>query len=105
MFIILCRKQIIIRLTRQSINKIKRCKWKQKYDIIAQYASQDTASNAKFCVDYFNDFSRRKQALITHSRATGINPQQMREFRNSIESANGDDENQKKEYLEGLNNG
>jgi len=29
----------------------------------------------------------------------------MREFRNSIEPANGDDENQKKEYLEGLNNG
>jgi len=81
----------------KALIKLKRMQVETKNnDIIAQYASQDTASNAKFCVDYFNDFSRRKQALITHSRATGINPQQMREFRNSIESANGDDENQKK---------
>jgi len=80
----------------KALIKLKDASGNKKYDIIAQYASQDTASNAKFCVDYFNDFSRRKQALITHSRATGINPQQMREFRNSIEPANGDDENQKK---------
>lgn len=69
----------------------------KKFDLIAKYSkSQDTASNAKFCVDYFNDFSRRKQALITHSRSTGINPQQMREFRNSIDPANGENEEQKK---------
>jgi len=81
--------------------QIKEARGNKKYDLIAKYAGQDVASNTKFCVDYFNDFSRRKQALITHSRTTGINPQQMREFRNSVESANGDDDMEKKKGLFG----
>ena len=80
--------------TRQE--EIKMAIGNNKYNLIAKHASQDTASNVKFCVDYFNDFTRRKQALITHSRTTGINPQQMREFRNSVEEANGDEKQEKK---------
>ncbi len=83
-------------LNDDALTEIRTAIGNKKFDLIAQYASQDTASNTKFCVDYFNDFSRRKQALITHSRATGINPQQMREFRNAIEPANGDEEQKKK---------
>jgi hypothetical protein len=79
-----------------ALKEIREAIGNKKFDLIAKYASQDTASNTKFCVDYFNDFSRRKQALITHSRATGINPQQMREFRNTIDPANGEDEDKKK---------
>ena len=91
-------------LNEKHLLKIKEAHGNKKYDLIANYASQNTASNAKFCVDYFNDFSRRKQALITHSRTTGINPQQMREFRNSVESANGE-ENQEKQGLFGFMKG
>ena len=78
------------------LTEIKTTRGNKKYDLIALHASQDSASNAKFCVDYFNDFSRRRQALITHSRTTGINPQQMREFRTPIDSAGGEDEDKKK---------
>jgi len=76
--------------------EIKQARGNKKYDLIAKDASQDTASNAKFCVDYFNDFSRRKQALISHSRTGGNNPQLMREFRNPVESINGEQDNEKK---------
>jgi hypothetical protein len=80
----------------KALQEIRAAQGNKKYDLIAKYSSQDTASNAKFSVDYFNDFSRRKQALITHSRSTGINPQQMREFRNAIEPANGEEQEKKK---------
>jgi len=84
--------KLISNLDDDQLTQIKNAQGNKKYDLVSKYAGQDVASNTKFCVDYFNDFSRRKQALITHSRTTGINPQQMREFRNSVESANGDDE-------------
>lgn len=89
-------------LNDHALIEIKKAQGNKKYDLIAKHAGQDVASKTKFCVDYFNDFSRRKQALITHSRSTGINPQQMREFRNSVESANGDDEIEKKRGIFGV---
>ena len=93
--------KLISNLKDEELLEIKSAQGNKKYDLISKFASQDVASNTKFCVDYFNDFSRRKQALITHSRTTGINPQQMREFRNSVESANGDDEMEKKKGIFG----
>jgi hypothetical protein len=93
--------KIISILKDEQLKEIKEATGNKKYDLIAQYISQDAASNTKFCVDYFNDFSRRKQSLIANSRTTGINPQQMREFKNHVESANGmqQPEQQKKGIL------
>jgi hypothetical protein len=79
-------------LSDEALIEIKAAQGNKKYDLISKYLSQDAAANAKFCVDYFNDFSRRKQALISHSRTGGENPQLMREFRNPIEPANGERE-------------
>jgi len=93
--------KLISNLSDEALIEIKEAQGNKKYDLISKYAGQDVASNTKFCVDYFNDFSRRKQALISHSRTTGNNPQLMREFRNSVESANGDDEMEKKKGIFG----
>jgi hypothetical protein len=75
---------------------IQQATGKEKYDLIAQFLSQDSASNLKYCVDYFNHYSRRKQALISGSRTSGQNPQQMRMFRSPIESIGTFEEKQQK---------
>jgi len=67
-----------------------------KYDLIAKYLSSDAASNIKFCVDYFNDYSIRKQSLISGSRTSGVNPQQMRQFRNPVDNIGGYEEKKEK---------
>jgi hypothetical protein len=77
--------KIMSNLKPEQLKEIKNAEGNNKYDLIAKHLSQDSASNVKFCVDYFNDFSRRSQSLIAGSRTTGINPQQMREFRTPID--------------------
>jgi hypothetical protein len=91
--------KILTTLKDEYITEIKNAKGNKKYDLIAKYISQDAAANIKFCVDYFNDFSRRKQSLIANSRTTGINPQQMREFKNHVESANGNEPQEQKKGI------
>lgn len=68
----------------------------EKYDLIAGHLSPDSASNAKFCVDYFNDYSLRKQSLISNSRTSGVNPQQMRQFKTPSDLAGGYEEKKEK---------
>jgi len=77
--------KIISNLDEQQTKQIKEAEGYNKYILISKFLSPDSASNIKFCVDYFNDFSRRIQSLIAGSRTTGVNPQQMREFRTPIE--------------------
>ena len=88
--------KIMANLTAEQAEEIKEATGNKKYDLIAQYLSSDASSNAKFCVDYFNDYSLRKQSLISNSRTTGQNPQQMRQFRNPIEMPSNYDERERK---------
>ena len=88
--------KIIANLNAEQARKVKEATGNKKYDLIAEYLSQDAASNTKFCVDYFNDYSLRKQSLISSSRTTGQNPQQMRQFRNPIDPITPYEETQKK---------
>lgn len=88
--------KILSNLTTEQSKKVKQADGIEKYNLIAKYMSQDSASNVKFCVDYFNDFARRQQSLIAGSRTTGVNPQQMREFRTPIDPVGGYQEEPKK---------
>ena len=88
--------KIMGNLNAEQSEAVKEATGNKKYDLIAQYLSSDSASNVKFCVDYFNDFSQRTQSLIAGSRTTGQNPQQMRQFRNPIDPISGYDEKQQK---------
>jgi hypothetical protein len=88
--------KILSNLDGEQTEQVKNATGKQKYDLIAQYLSQDSASNLKYCVDYFNHFSRRKQSLISGSRTSGQNPQQMRQFRSPIEPISGYEEQKEK---------
>ena len=81
--------KILSNLDGKQTKEIKNAQGKEKYDLVAKYLSEDSASNLKYCVDYFNHFSRRKQALISGSRTSGQNPQQMRQFRSPIEPISG----------------
>lgn len=89
-------KKILSNLTKQQEQNVKKAQGLEKYNLIAKYLTNDSAANLKFCVDYFNDFSIRKQSLISGSRTTGQNPQQMRMFRNPIEYPNQQQEEPKK---------
>jgi len=90
--------KILSNLTDAQMKEVKKAVGNQKYELIGKYLSPDSASNVKFCVDYFNDFTKRTQSLIAGSRTTGINPQQMREFRTPIEPVSqiGQEDNQPK---------
>ena len=88
--------KIMSNLTAEQAEEIRGSIGNKKYDLIAQHLSPDASSNAKFCVDYFNDFSLRKQSLISNSRTTGQNPQQMRQFRNPVDSVGVYEEKQQK---------
>lgn len=92
--------KIMANLNANQAEQIKKATGNEKYDLIAKFLSSDASSNVKFCVDYFNDYSLRKQSLISTSRTSGINPQQMRKFSNSIDSANDYEErNEKKGFF------
>jgi len=88
--------KILANLNATQAQEVKEAIGNKKYDLIAQHLSSDASSNVKFCVDYFNDFSLRKQSLISNSRTSGINPQQMRQFRNPIDSIGGYEEKKEK---------
>jgi len=88
--------KIISNLNGEHAKQVQEAQGNEKYDLIAKFLSQDSASNAKYCVDYFNHFSRRKQALISGSRTSGQNPQQMRQFRSPIDPIAGYEEQQQK---------
>jgi hypothetical protein len=81
--------KILANLNDKQATEVKKAMGNKKYDLIAEYLSNDSASNTKFCVDYFNDFSLRKQSLISGSRTSGINPTQMRQFRTPIDPVGG----------------
>jgi len=92
--------KITSNLTSEQAEEVREAQGNKKYDLIAKYLSSDSASNTKFCVDYFNDFSQRIQSLIAGSRTTGQNPQQMRMFRNPIDPvANYEEKQQKKGFF------
>ena len=88
--------KILGNLNADQAEKLKKASGNKKYDLIALYISADASSNVKFCVDYFNDYSLRKQSLISGSRTSGVNPQQMRQFRNPIDPAGGFEEKKEK---------
>jgi len=88
--------KIMANLDANQAEKIRNALGNKKYDLIAKHLSSDSASNVKFCVDYFNDYSLRKQSLISNSRTSGVNPQQMRQFRNPMDSVGGYEEQQQK---------
>jgi hypothetical protein len=67
------------------LDEIKHADTTRKYDLIAKYSTREHAQQIKFCVDYFNFFSRKKLGLISHSRSTGNNPKQMRTQTSSLE--------------------
>jgi len=91
--------KIMANLNAEQANEVREAVGNKKYDIIAKHLSSDAASNVKFCVDYFNDYSLRKQSLISNSRTSGVNPQQMRQFRNPIEPAGGQEQEIKKGFF------
>lgn len=92
--------KILANLNDEQTTNIQQAQGNHKYNLIAEYLSQDSASNLKFCVDYFNDFSIRKQSLVAGSRTTGTNTQLMRQFRNPIEPASGyEEKNDKKGWF------
>ena len=68
------------------LNEIKSADTNKKYDLIAKFSTREHAEQIKFCVDYFNFFSRKKLGLISHSRSTGNNPKQMRTQQSQIEN-------------------
>lgn len=70
---------------RNQLEEIKKADTTKKYALIAKYSTQEHAEQIKFCVDYFNFFSRKKLGLISHSRSTGNNPKQMRTQSSSLE--------------------
>jgi len=91
--------KIVSNLDAEQAEAVKEATGNKKYDLIAEYLTADASSNAKLCVDYFNDFSLRKQSLISNSRTSGVNPQQMRQFRNPIDPISGSDEKNEKKGL------
>jgi len=92
--------KIMANLDADQAEEIRNAIGNKKYDLIAKHLSSDSASNVKFCVDYFNDYSLRKQSLISNSRTSGVNPQQMRQFRNPIDSIGGyEEQHQKKGFF------
>lgn len=68
------------------LDEIKKADITKKYAIIAKNSTQEYAEQIKFCVDYFNYFSRKKLGLICHSRSTGNNPKQMRSQSSQLEN-------------------
>lgn len=88
--------KILANLDAEQARQVKDAIGNKKYDLIAKFLSQDAASNTKFCVDYFNDYSLRKQSLISNSRTSGQNPQQMRQFRNPMDPITPYEDQQKK---------
>jgi len=88
--------KVMSNLNAKQAEEVREAIGNKKYDLINKYLSSDSASNVKFCVDYFNDYSLRKQSLISNSRTSGQNPQQMRQFRNPMEAVGGFEEPSKK---------
>jgi hypothetical protein len=81
---------------KKQLDEIKKSNTNEKYDLIAKYSSSEHAEQIKFCVDYFNFFSRKKLGLISHSRSTGNNPKQMRSQTSEVESVYKDLQEKKK---------
>jgi len=71
---------------KKTLQTIKEANGVDKYDLIAKHSTQEYAEQIKFCVDYFNYFSRKKLGLISHSRSTGNNPKQMRSQSSQLEN-------------------
>lgn len=84
---------------KKTLLSIKEANGVDKYDLIAKHSTQEYAEQIKFCVDYFNYFSRKKLGLISHSRSTGNNPKQMRSQATSLENVYQEMTNQKKKGL------
>jgi hypothetical protein len=78
------------------LDEIKKADTTKKYDLIAKYSTIEHAEQIKFCVDYFNFFSRKKLGLISHSRSTGNNPKQMRSQTSNLEQVYQDNMMQQK---------
>jgi hypothetical protein len=85
--------------TRDQLEKIKKADTTKKYELIAEFSTQEHAEQIKFCVDYFNFFSRKKLGLISHSRSTGNNPKQMRSQTSSLEGVYQPDLEKKKGWF------
>jgi len=81
---------------KKQLEEIKKADTTKKYELIAKYSTQEHAEQIKFCVDYFNFFSRKKLGLISHSRSTGNNPKQMRSQSSQLESVYTESELNKK---------
>lgn len=86
---------------KKQLEEIKKADETKKYDLIAEYANEEHAEQTKFCVDYFNYFSRKKLGLISHSRSSGNNPKQMRSTQTTQESVY-QEMNEKKKGIFGL---
>ena len=82
------------------LDEIKKADITKKYAIIAKNSTQEHAEQIKFCVDYFNFYSRKKLGLISHSRSTGNNPKQMRSQSNQMESVYSENPEKKKGWFQ-----
>lgn len=82
------------------LDEIKKADITRKYSIIAENSTQEYAEQIKFCVDYFNYFSRKKLGLISHSRSTGNNPKQMRSQSSQLENVYQENPNKKKGWFQ-----
>lgn len=82
------------------LDEIKKADTIKKYSIIAEHSTQEHAEQIKFCVDYFNFYSRKKLGLISHSRSTGNNPKQMRSQSNQMENVYSENPNKKKGWFQ-----
>jgi hypothetical protein len=82
------------------LDEIKKADTTKKYAIIAENSNQEYAEQIKFCVDYFNYFSRKKLGLISHSRSTGNNPKQMRSQSSQLENVYQENPNKKKGWFQ-----
>lgn len=82
------------------LDEIKKADTTKKYELIAKYSTQEYAEQIKFCVDYFNFYSRKKLGLISHSRSTGNNPKQMRSQSSQLENVYQEDPNKKKGWFQ-----
>lgn len=72
--------------SKKQLDGIKKTDASKKYELIAKYSTKEHAEQIKFCVDYFNFYSRKKLGLVSHSRSTGNNPKQMRSQSSQLEN-------------------
>lgn len=85
--------------SKKILDEIKKADTTKKYAIIAANSNQEYAEQIKFCVDYFNFYSRKKLGLISHSRSTGNNPKQMRSQSNHTENVFSENPEKKKGWF------